>query len=186
MPDLELGQKLSDSAREYANLTISSLKVSGVVDPPTVIAACARMAGTYLFRSFDLKLPNVQPGQAVLSVEADQHSPMLVRTAAGILATLGIALPSSPPATAYNGRTTPIQSFLETQQLLEPLFSPIQSKYSLSLRHAAQAAAIATALLVHHFAKNFEPSAAFAIAALGFIEGTKTAPNPVSSQSHGS
>jgi hypothetical protein len=83
MPDLELGQKLSDSAREYANLTISSLKVSGVVDPPTVIAACARMAGTYLFRSFDLKLPNVQPGQAVLSVEADQHSPMLVRTARG-------------------------------------------------------------------------------------------------------
>ena len=127
MPDLELGQKLSDSAREYANLAISSLKVSGVVDPPTVIAACARMAGTYLFRSFDLKLPNVQPGQAVLSVEADQHAPMLVRTAAGILTTLGIALPSSPPATAYNSRTTPIQSFLETQQLLEPLFSPIQS-----------------------------------------------------------
>ena len=184
MPDLELGQKLSDSAREYANLAISSLKVAGVVDPPTVIAACARMAGTYLFRSFDLKLPNVEPGQAVLSVEADQHSPMLVRTAAGILATLGIALPSSPPATAYNGRTLPIQSFLETQQLLEPLFSPIQSKYSLSPRQAAQAAAIAAALLVHHFAKDFEPNAAFAIAALGFIEGTKTAPNPVTFQSH--
>jgi hypothetical protein len=31
MPDLELGQKLSNFAREYANLAISSLKVSGVV-----------------------------------------------------------------------------------------------------------------------------------------------------------
>src|SRR5688572_21979556 len=96
MVDIEFGQKVSDAAREYANAAISALEVSGGVHPPTVIAGCARMAGTCLFRSFELKLPSVQSGHAVLSVEADQHAPTLLRTAAGILANLGVSIPSSP------------------------------------------------------------------------------------------
>ena len=36
-------------------------------------------------------------------------------------------------------------------------------------------AAIATALLIHHFTKHLEPNAAFGLAAFAFIEGSKTA-----------
>ena len=100
MTDQVLGQKLSDSGREYANATIAALAVPGGVHPPTVIAACARMAGTYLFRSFGLNLKGVQPGQAVLSAESNQHSPMLLRVAAGILSSLGVTIPNSLRARA--------------------------------------------------------------------------------------
>ena len=179
MVDLELGKKLSDCATEYANTTISALKFPGGVHPPTVIAACARMAGTSLFRSFALHLPNAKPGQAVLSSEADQHSPMLLRTAAGILATLGITLPASPNGELPDDKAKPMHGFLQTQRLLEPLFLPIQAKYALSARQAGQAAAIATALLIHHFAKHLAPSVAFGLAAFSFVEGSKTAPEPV-------
>ncbi len=96
MIDREPGQRLSDCAKEYANVTIRSLTISGGVHPRTVIAACARMAGTSMFRSLALHLPNVRPGQAVLSEEANKHLPMLLRVAAGTVATLGIALPVSP------------------------------------------------------------------------------------------
>jgi hypothetical protein len=179
MVDLELGKKLSDCAMEYANAAISALKLPGGVHPPTVIAACARMAGTSLFRSFALHLPNVQPGQAVLSAEADQHSAMLLRTAAGILANLGIRVPSSPSGELVDDKAKPMHDFLQTQRLLEPLFLAIQAKYALSARHASQAAAIATALLIHHFAKNIAPSEAFGLAAFSFVEGCRTAPEPV-------
>ena len=94
MTDLALGQKLSDAAREYANATIAAFRIPGGVHPPTVVAACARMAGTYRFRSFGLDVPGVLPGQAVLSVEANEQAPMLLQTAAGILATLGVTIAS--------------------------------------------------------------------------------------------
>jgi hypothetical protein len=180
MADLVLGQKLSDSAREYANVTIAALQFPSGAHPPTVVAACARMAGTYLFRSFGLKLKGAQPGQAVLSVEANEHSPMLIRTTAGILSNLGITIASAPTTALVEEKTKPMHDFLQTQRQLEPLFTPIQSKYGLTTRQAAQAAAIATAILIHHFVKHLEPNAAFGLAALAFIEGSKTAPDPVS------
>jgi len=180
MADLVLGKTLSDSAREYANATIAALKLPGGVHPPTVVTACARMAGTYLFRSFELKLAGVQPGQVVLSVEANEHSPMLLRTAAAILANLGVTISGSPTAALINENTRPMHEFLQTQRLLEPLFAPIQIKYNLTMRQAAQGAAIATAILIHHLVKHLEPNAGFGLAALAFIEGSKTAPDPVS------
>lgn len=179
MTDLVPGQKLSDAARDYANATIAALPIPGGVHPPTVVAACARMAGTYLFRSFGLKLSGAQPGQPVLSAEANEHSPMLLRTTAGILSNLGITIASAPTAALVDARTRPAHEFLQTQRLLEPLFSPIQRKYSLTTPQAAQAAAIATAILIHHFVKHLEPNASFGLAAFAFTEGSKTAPDPV-------
>lgn len=179
MADLVLGQKLSDSAREYANATIGAFQIPGGVHPPTVVAACARMAGTYLFRSFNLRLKDAQPGQAVLSVEANEHSPMLLRVTAGTLANLGITIASAPTAALVAENAKPMHELLQTQRLLEPLFSPIQRKYALTARQAAQGAAMATALLIHHFVKHLEPNAAFGLAAFAFIEGSKTAPDPV-------
>jgi hypothetical protein len=179
MPDLVLGQKLSDAAREYANATIAALTVPGGVHPPTAVAACARMAGTYLFRTFDLKLAGVRPGQAVLSKEADDESSMLLRVAAGILGRLGVTISSSPGGPLVDERHKPMLDFLATQRLLESRFSPIKAKYDLASKQAAQAAAIATALLVHHFTAHLAPDSGFGLAALGFVEGTKTAPDPL-------
>lgn len=178
MTDLALGQRLSDSAREYANATIRALATPGGVHPPTAVSACARMAGTYLFRSFDLELAGVQPGQPVLSAAADQHSPMLLRVAASILSKLGITI-ADGPAGPLLGESKPLRDFLDTQRLLEPLFAPIRAKHELAIREAAQAAAIASALLIHHFVKHLEPNTGFGLAAYAFIEGSKTAPDPV-------
>jgi len=158
---------------------IAALKISGGVHPPTVLAGCARMAGTYLFRSFGLKLKGVKPGQTVLSAEAAEHSPLLVRTAAGILANLGVTIGSPPTGPLLDAKNKPVHEFLDTQRLLEARFAPIQSKYELTARQAAQAAVIATALLIHHFAKHLEPSAGFGVAAFAFAEGCQTAPDPV-------
>ena len=64
-----LTKEQTDAAGEFANATIAALKIG---EAPTIIAASARMAGTYLFRSFDLELPGLKPGQIVLSEAANE------------------------------------------------------------------------------------------------------------------
>jgi hypothetical protein len=179
MVDLELGQRLSDCSRELANATIAALPIPGGVHPATIVAACGRMAGTYLFRSFDLKLKGVLPGDAVLSDEANQQSPMLIQTTANVLATLKVAIANQPSGEPGSPNTRPIKEFLETQRILEPIFDPIREKYRLTLYQAGQAAAIATAILINHFIKHLDPNVAFGLAVYSIIEGCKTAPDPV-------
>src|SRR5262249_30334707 len=115
-------------------------------------------------------------------VAADQHTPRLAQIAAIVLRQVGIAIPDSPPPAADDFRNKPTLEFLDTQRKLEPACAPICAKHSLDGERAAHAAAIRHALLIRHCAKVLDPTIAFRIAAYGFVEGSKTAPDPV----HGS
>ena len=78
-----------------------------------------------------------------------------------------------------DSKNEPVLEFLETQKKLEPLYAPVKASHGLLANEAAQAAAVATALLIRHCAKGLDPNIAFGIAVYGFIEGSKTAPEPV-------
>ena len=101
-----------DAAQAFANATVAALQDAGKIHAGTVVAGSARMAGTYLFRSFGLKLPGVKPGQAVLSEPANIQGPVLIQIAAGILDRLGIKLDraaaggAGPPAASPPRRTS--------------------------------------------------------------------------------
>jgi hypothetical protein len=178
-----LSKQQLDAAHEFANATISAMKLPRGIHPPTVVAASARMAGTYLFRSFRLNLSGVLPGQAVLSAVANEQAPLLAQVAAGTLARVGIKIANSPPSTAADAKSKPMLAFLDTQRKLESAYAPIRAKFCLPADQAAQAAAVATALLIRHCAKALDPNVAFGIAVYGFIEGSKTAPEPVEAPS---
>ena len=177
MPSLT--QEQLDSAQEFATASSAALSSAAGIHPGTVVAATARMAGTYLFRSFRLHLPGVQPGQAVLSEKADALGPVLIETTGRLLWRMGMAPEPSQAGAAVGPIDQPSLSFLETQRLLEPGFSSVRSRYGFEYEQAAYAVAAATALLIQHCADAINPQIAFGIAALGFIEGTKTAPDPV-------
>ena len=122
-----LSEAQMDAAHEFANAAVATISDAGRMHPGTVIAATARMGGTYLFRSFGLHLA----------------------------------------------------SFPDTQRKLEPVYGPIKDRFSLSSQEAAQAAAVATALLIRHCAQVMDPTVGFGIAVYGFVEGSKTAPDPI-------
>ena len=168
-----------DAAQEFANVAVATLKLPGGIHAGTVIASTARMGGTYLFRSLNLHLPGVEPGQVVLSNTVDEQVSVLTQIAAGILSKVGIKLDNSQAGKPTEPKHKPTQPFLDTQRKLEPVFAPIKDCFSLSTRDAAHAAAVATALLIRHCAKVMDPNAGFGIAAYGFVEGAKTAPDPV-------
>ena len=151
----------------------------GNMHPGTVVAATARMAGTYLFRSFKLNLTGVQAGHAVLSAPANEQAPVLIRIAAAIVATFNITLDNSQAAMPNEPRHEPRLPFLETQRLLEPIFRAITDPSGMSDYEGARAAAVAAALLISQCAKVMEPHTGFRITSYGIIEGSKTAPDPV-------
>jgi hypothetical protein len=176
---ITLSKPQMDAAQAFANAAVSALHDGGKMHAGTVVAGSARMAGTYLFRSFGLELRGVKPGHAVLSEPADARGPVLIQIAAGILDRLGIKLDSAAGGALASSPQQPRREFLQTQMTLKPDFAPIKDRFASSKPEAAQAGAVATALLIRHCAKVLDPNTAFAIAALGFVEGTKTAPEPV-------
>ena len=168
-----------EAAQEFANITLDALNTELGVHAETAVAGVARMAGTYLFRSFGLPMCDIQPGQVVLSDMANEQGPALIEILGGALTQIGVSSAEEHIGGDSSAENQPNQSFLETQVLLEPKFVVIQEQYGLSLQEAAESCAVATALLIEDCSQVLDPYVAFNIAIYGFIEGTKTAPDPV-------
>ena len=179
MDDPTAAQRISECGRDLAVATVPAFTSSAGVHIPTMIAACARMAGTYLFRSFALDVSTATPGQAVLSVEAGEHTPLLMRTCAAILQSLGTTIASEPPKNFGTGTSQATKTLIETQAILDPLYAPAKAKFDLNDRQMAQAAAVAARMIVHHFASFVDANTGYGIAALAFAEGSRTMPAPL-------
>jgi hypothetical protein len=168
-----------EAAQQFFGLVVSALKNDKGVHAETAIAAAARMAGTFLFRSFAFPLSTVTPGQSVFSDQANEQGPKLVQVLGNVLAHIGVKLDSSKIVANQDPAHQLQLDFLSTQRQLEPVFLRTVSAFKLSYVQAAESAAIATALLIQKCVPVLEPHLAFGIAAYGFVEGSKTAPDPV-------
>ncbi|MCA9106245.1 MAG: hypothetical protein KDA83_12505 [Planctomycetales bacterium] len=149
------------------------------VHAESAIAGVARMAGTFMFRSFALPLSDVSPGQVVFSEQANEQGPALVSLMCGVLSGMEIELDTDTLGQTRDGEHDPLFDFLETQTLLEPAFETIRTENELTYEEAAEAGAIATAFLVHQVQDVLDPRTAADVAVFALIEGTKTAPDPV-------
>ena len=149
---------------------------NGVVHPPTLVAACARMAGFFLLRSFGVVTEEMIPGEAILSPQASEKTPVLLRTCAAVLASLGTTIPADPPQPLIDAATKPRESFLETQARLLPVFAALALEHALDDYQAARAAAVAAAITAHTVRKHLDPVRGFGVAAFAFTEGSRTVP----------
>jgi hypothetical protein len=174
-----LSQRQIEAAQEFVNTTIDALKTERGVHAETAIAGAARMAGTFLFHSFGFTLEGVKAGQAVLSDKANEQGPRLIQILGSVLSHVGITLEKEQQDELPSAENRPLLGFLETQRLLEPRYLKIKDRLGLSLQEAAESAAVASALLIQQSAQVLNPNIAFKVAVYGFIEGTKTAPEPV-------
>ena len=174
-----LKQEQVDAAEEFVGAAVDALKTEHGVHVETAVAGLARMAGTFLFRSFDFTPSGLQPGQAVLSGNANEEGPRLVQLMGGVLAHVGVMLDDEKIGGAPKPEHLPTLDFLETQRRLEPAFQAIKERHGLSMQEAANAGAVATALMIQRCAHALDPHIAFGVAVYGFIEGSKTAPDPV-------
>jgi hypothetical protein len=170
------------AAQEFAKASLLALSDGGKLQVESVIAGVSRMAGTYYFRSFNFQVPDLQPGQAVLSDIANQKGPELMNIARAILGQLGVKLDDAAIRAEMGNKASknkPALDFKTTQLRLEEAFAPIKANHGLSDAEAGQAAAMAAATLIRDFQKSLSANIGFVIAVYGFVEGTKTAPYPM-------
>ncbi|MEO8200288.1 MAG: hypothetical protein ABI679_07200 [Gemmatimonadota bacterium] len=164
------------AASEIADAIVAVLTNERGAHAETVIVAAARMAGTFLFHSFNLPTRNLSPGTPVFSDAANERGPLLVEVLESGLKGLDVEI-SKPVALAEPGEGHSAQLTLsQTQIALEPGLTKITSAHGLSGEAAARACALAAALLIYRTRSVLDPTIGFGLAVYGFVEGTKTVP----------
>lgn len=165
------------SAGEFVDLVASKLGSGRAVQSETAIASAARLAGSLLFRSFELDVQLSQPGSVILSYEANEEGPQLISIMLAMLQHFGMSLNQAKLGGEPSKRgCAPNLSPVESLSLLQEDALQIAKSNGLSLKEAAQAAAMATAYIVKECAPNLGPEVGCNIAMYSFIEGCKTVP----------
>jgi hypothetical protein len=161
------------------DLVATHASADRAVHPETAIASAARLAGSLLFRSFDLKLDGVEPGTVALSHEANEKGPQLINIMAAALQKFGVTLdPEKLGGESTMSGDEPELTVVQSLSRLQDDAVRIAHEHGLDLEEAAQAVAIATGVIVKECESTIGGEVGFNIAALGFIEGCKTVPPP--------
>jgi len=165
-----------ETTDEFYQAILSPLQSDRGVHAETAVAAAARMAGTFLFQSFNLPMTGITPGSAVLSDVANEQGPELIGALFGVLGALKVPLDPSKVTYDTPEENRPQWSVLETQSRLGATFRAAAARHGLADRRAAFASVMAAAWLIRDTASVLDPHIAAGIALYGFVEGAKTAP----------
>jgi hypothetical protein len=161
--------------RELRTLILDRLADERGVHAETAVSAAARMAGTFLLRSFDLPIATLEPGAPVLSDPVNDEGPALVEILVLALEQMKIPIDRARASAANQGGFARL-TVLQVQERLEASLTAIVKTHGLDYRGAARATAFAAAFLVEDTKDVLDPSKAFGIATYGFVEGAKTIP----------
>jgi len=171
---MNITKEQNTAAGEIVELIASSLGDNRQIHPPTAISAGARLSGSFLFRSFNLKVNDIKPGTVVLSEEANQKGPMLFSVLGGTLANFGLNLDHD--AISKASKADPTLSFVETMEKLQDSAHEIMNRNKLNQEQMAVSCAMATAFIIKECQVDLAPASAFNTAMFGFMDGTKTYP----------
>ena len=143
------------------------------LDTTEAISSAARLAGSFLFRSFDFKIADAKPGTVMLSEEANIKGPQLVNITHAVLQNFGIQIDNNKMS---NGSQKHAESnFVDTISKIQNPALAIMKKRELSFEQMAQSAAIATAFIIQQ-SGNITSEEGFGISIYHYIEGSKTNP----------
>ena len=170
-----------ECAKEFENFIFNSLQSEKGIHAETAVAASARMAGTFLFRSFGFPLKGIEPGQPVFSDSANEQGPKLMGLLNNALGQMGVKIDPKLLETADHKSNPPLFDLLEMQEKLEPGMTIIKDRLGLSYQELAESAAISAASIIVKCSKVLAPDVALKIAVYGIVEGSKTAPRPITS-----
>lgn len=171
---MQITEEQNKAAGLIVELIADKIGDNRQIRPGTAIAAAARLAGSFMFRSFNLKLDSVSSGSAVLSEEANEKGPILINVLGGTLNNFGV----SPDSDKMNSTSNVASnlSFLETLARLQDQAQIIMSQNNLSQEQMAYSCAMATAFIIKECRNDLPVESGFHTAVYGFIEGSKTYP----------
>src|SRR5262249_43532492 len=116
------------AANEYYGLILGRLADERGVHAETAISAAARMAGTFMLRSFGLRLEGMEPGSAVLSEAANDRGPLLLNTLGAGLNALDVLLERDKLRADFPDDNRPHMTVIEVQERLGPAMREVAAR----------------------------------------------------------
>jgi hypothetical protein len=178
---MEITNNQNEAVNDIVEMVVSVIgNGSREIDTTEAISSTARLAGSFLFRSFGFKINDAKPGSVMLSEEANTKGPQLVNITHVVLQNFGIQIDNNKMT---NGNQKHVESnFVDVIGKVQTPALEIMKKNDLSYEQMAQSAAIATAFIIQQ-SSNITPEEGFGTAIYHYIEGTKTFPPEFSDES---
>ncbi len=176
---MQITEQQHSAANAIIELIASDLGKKRAVHPGTAIASCARLAGSFMFRSFNHHLKNLPPGSAILSEVANEKIPELINVMVWTLENLEVSIDTKK--LENNKETESNLNFLDTLNRLQNKAATIMNQNKLNFEQMAFSCAMATAFIIKECQKDLDPERGFNTAVFSFIEGCKTYPPEINS-----
>ncbi len=168
------------AAREAILMIQEKLRSGQTIHVGTLVSAAARLAGTSLLRSLNFPaLQKAEPGVTLLSEEANREWPKLMGIVLAVLKGNGLEVDQTKLVFKPPERHAPQKEILVMQSEMQEPYNRIMAQHGLDYQEGAQAGAVACAIAILESRKVVDPQVTCGIAAMGFIEGSKTAPMPL-------
>jgi hypothetical protein len=174
----QITDEMVRAAEDIYNFLFNKLNTDTGIHIGTFVASAARLAGTSLFRSFNLDLSNDKPGTCVLSENANIEGPKLINILLGALNVMGIKVNQNKSHKTPKEQL-PKLTINQIQSTFQSEYNKIMTKYKLDYFKAAFSGAFACAIIINETKKQLNPNISMGIAIMGFIEGSKTIPMPL-------
>jgi hypothetical protein len=179
---MEITQNQNKAVNDIVEMIVSVIgNGSREIDTTEAISSTARLAGSFLFRSFGFKINDAKPGTVMLSEEANKKGPQLVNITHAVLQNFAIQIDNSKMSGGNQKQAT--TNFVDLIAKIQTPALEIMKINDLNYEQMAQSAAIATAFIIQQ-SNNITPEEGFGTAIYHYIEGTKTFPPEFSSESH--
>lgn len=171
---MEITNNQNKAVNDIVEMVVSAIgNGSREIDTTEAISSTARLAGSFLFRSFGFNIEDAKPGTAMLSEDANTKGPQLVNITHTVLQNFGIQIDNSKMS---NGNPKQAESnFVDLISKIQIPALEIMKENDLSYEQLAQSAAIATAFIIQQ-SDNITPEDGFGTAIYHYIEGSKTYP----------
>jgi hypothetical protein len=177
---MEITKNQNEAVNDIVEMVVSVIgNGSREIDITEAISSTARLAGSFLFRSFGFKINDVKPGTVMLSDEANMKGPQLVNITHAVLNNFGIQIDNNKMSGGSQKHAE--SNFLDIISKVQVPALAIMKKRELSFEQMAQSAAIATAFIIQQ-SSNITPEEGFKIAIYHYIEGSKTNPPDIISE----
>lgn len=179
---MEITKSQNKAVDELIEMVVAIIgKGSREIDTTAAISGTARLAGSFMFRSFGFEVTDVKPGAAMLSEDANVKGPQLVTITQAVLLNFGIQIDTTKMST---GDTKQADSdFVDVIAIIQDPALEIMKRNDLNFEQMAHATAIATAFIIQQ-STNISPEEGFGMAIYHYIEGSKTFPPEFSSTSN--
>lgn len=171
---MEITQNQNKAVDDIVEMVVSVIgNGSREIDTTEAISSTARLAGSFLFRSFGFKINAAKPGTVMLSEEANTKGPQLVNITYAVLKNFGIQIDNNKMSNGNQKQA--VSNFVDVISKIQSPALEIMKNNALSYEQMSQSAAIATAFIIQQ-SNNITPEEGFGTAIYHYIEGSKTYP----------